>query len=515
MPMKPNPVAIPSQRYEELRKKRALPRTLMGGTTAMRAAAQTYLPKYPAEPPKTYKTRLANTHLYPAFSDAVHKQASKFFREPIMLEGVPKPIEDILTKDIDGEGRALTPFGMDVVDAAMCDGVSFIFVDKDPLPVGATRADELRLNVQPKWILFTADQVIGWRHATINGKTTLTQLRVKQCTWEPAGEFGEVDVERVRVYNADGATPVVFQVWRKYKDETTGEEVWRIESDGVLALTYIPIEPFYTRRVGFMEGEPPLDGLADLSSEHWVSSSEQRNALTFLRFSMLVLIGMQPPKQIKKAPNLAQGEIGDEVEPKVEIGPAKVLYAPVGGDAKYVEHSGKGIESGTKDLEAIERRMQTTGIALRVENQGKVTATASALDSAETNATMKAMAKELKDTIERCIQITADWMKIANASLGEVKVYDEFGEVVTEVTLDQLLKMRMAREMSRETFWAELKRRGILSDDFDPAKEETLIAADEAKDMEKMMQTLEIQTAALPPEGGDKKGGKRVPPAKD
>lgn len=147
---------------------------------------------------------------------------------------------------------------------------------------------------------------------------------------------------------------------------------------------------------------------------------------------------------------------------------------------------------------------------IRVDNAGQVTATAAAIDSAETNAGMKAVAKALKDAVEIALQYTADWMALGK-SAGEVTVYEEFGDVETEVTLDQLLKMRAQREISQPTFWDECKRRHILSDEFDADKEQTLLAADVAADLTHMQDTIAVQAKAggpQPPGSGKNKSNK-------
>ena len=43
-------------------------------------------------------------------------------------------------------------------------------------------------------------------------------------------------------------------------------------------------------------------------------------------------------------------------------------------------------------------------------------------------------------------------------------------------TMDSLLKARVAGQLSRKTYWSELKRRGELSSSFDPDAEELALA---------------------------------------
>jgi len=62
-----------------------------------------------------------------------------------------------------------------------------------------------------------------------------------------------------------------------------------------------------------------------------------------------------------------------------------------GADAKYLEHTGAGIKAGFDDLAAIEKRMEQASMTVRVENAGRVTATAAAINSEDANAGLKAI----------------------------------------------------------------------------------------------------------------------------
>ena len=55
-----------------------------------------------------------------------------------------------------------------------------------------------------------------------------------------------------------------------------------------------------------------------------------------------------------------------------------------------------------------------------------VTATAAAIDSAESNAALKAVAHALEDALETALQMTADYVGLGEG--GGVEVYDEFAE---------------------------------------------------------------------------------------
>ena len=68
--------------------------TLMGGTRAMRAAAETYLPKEKEEETDDYNSRLARTYLVNYFKRTIEKLAGEVFSKPINVPDEMNPIID-------------------------------------------------------------------------------------------------------------------------------------------------------------------------------------------------------------------------------------------------------------------------------------------------------------------------------------------------------------------------------------------------------------------------------------
>ena len=465
MALDPNTASVGerSARQQELEAKRELPRALMGGTTTMRAAGEKFMPRHKAETDTTYKARLNGTTLFNAFKDAVLKQNGKLYGEPVALNDDVPPALVTLCQNVDGQGRALTPFAMDATQSAWVDGVSYILVDFPKLQpeVGqtvVTLADQQRAGARPYWVLVKASQLLGMRTEDTGGAQRLTQVRLLETITRPSGDYGEEVIERVRVLLPGG-----FEVWEPVKNQTTKQ--WQLVEEGATTNREIMLVPIYTNRVGFMEGEPPLSSLAELNAEHWLSSSENRHALTFLRFAMLAFTGF------------SQEELNT-----VEVGPDKGIAVPTGGTVAYIEHSGKGIEAGFTDLAKIEERMETAGMTVRVENAGAVTATTSAINSAESNAALKAVAKALEDSLAQALQYTADLLKIPEG--GHVTVYSGFAETAPQGSIDELIKLRSTSNLSRQTLWDILKQRAVLPEDFDEEVEAERIGnADLAMDL--------------------------------
>lgn len=458
-----------SLRVAALEHKRALPRALMGGTSAMRAAGEMFMPRHKSETATVYSTRLNSTTLFNAFKDCVLKQVGKLFSQPIICNDDVPPMLVTLCENIDGQGRAVTPFGMDVLTHAMVDGVAYILVDAPHVeeredeeganPSLVTMADQIAQGVRPYCVLVTAGQVLGWRSEDVGGVHKVTQLRIRECSVEEDGDYGEREVERVRVLYPGG-----YEVWERVRVAGQATVEYQLIETGSTTLTDIPIVPVYTNRTAFMEGEPPLSALAELNAEHWVSSSENRHALTYSRFAMLAFTGFSKEEILA-----------------VEVGPAKGIPVPQGGSVEYIEHTGAGINAGFADIDRIEKRMESAGMTTRIEGAGSVTATTSAINSAESNAALKAIAQGLEDSLAQVLQYMAQLSSESNG--GTVEVYDAFAEEAPQGTVDELLKLRANRDLSRPTLWDILKGRGVLPEDFDAAAEAAKIESDIGTDM--------------------------------
>ena len=474
-----NSVAKPTTTYDAGAKRRELPRTLMGGTAAMRDAREKYLPQHPVESSDAYETRLKGAFLYNAFEMTVGAQASKFFAEPIVLkDDVPPPLKK-LCENIDSEGRALTPFCIDLVKEAFVDGVSFLLVDFPNMFTGATQADQRAVAARPYWVLIKAEDLIGWRSKDVSGKQTLVQARIKENTMVPDGEYAEKVSERIREL-----VPGAWRVWEKQTDQQDAKIKWVVIQEGATSLDYIPMIPLYVNGISHFDGSPPLRSLAEMNQEHWISLSEQKRALSFARFDMLVISGVE------------------EAGTGVEVGPNKVLMLPMGAAATTVTQSGAGIAAGRQDLLDIEQRMQSAGLELRVDNAGETTATAAAIDSDETNAGLRAVAKNLEDCIEAALQFSADYLRLPKG--GSVEVNDAFGPNEVPGTALDITSIKGAGIISTSTAQTELKRRGVLGEDFDAEKEAALMQDETAQNFQNAMDQQAAFAAAnpQPPPGG-------------
>jgi len=472
-------VATPSDDHIRLMKLWKLPRALMQGTRGMRAAGARavgnaqfteWLPKEPAETPAAYTARLFRSTLFNGFRKTVKDMTGKVFQREITIEeDVPDELK-MLAENIDLAGRHLNVFGRDVFFDGMQTGINYILVEMPPAltkPDGSvvTVADEQAAAIRPYLVHIKAEDLIGFKSTLVNGVVTLTQVRIREDATIPDGDFCETTVEQIRMLE-----PGTWAIWRK-AEVSNGRKEWQLFEEGTTSLTYIPLVPVYINRTGFMLGEPPLEDLADLNVAHWQSSSDQRNILHVARVPILFGAGFSSDDTIAIGAN------------------TMVRSSDVNAKLAWVEHTGAAIASGRDDLKDLEFQMQVQGLQLIMPQPGGKTATGEVRDEAKENSPLAMMAMALGDALECAFGMMAYYLQLPKPAPkagedgddrgGSIDVNTDFGVGTgSGIDLTLLLQAAVAGKISKETFWAEMKRRDILADNFDADVEKDRLASE-------------------------------------
>ena len=425
-------------------------RALMGGTTAMRKARETYLPRFGKESHAAYEARLRSSWLFNGYRKTVRDMTGRIFSKPVEAEDTPDQISEWLA-NADLQGRDLSTFARQVFEDALAGpGISYIMVDAPPREGTITVAQAQAQNLRPYLIHLRAEDVLGWKTEVINNVTTLTQIRIQEEYTETSAtdEFAEVSKPQVRVLDRM-APGVLSRIFRKGQRD---EWVEVPELAAVYDVPEITIIPFYINRSGFFTGEPLLDDLADINIAHWQSQSDQRHILHYARVPVLFGAGV---------PANAVGEIGASTAIIAESPDAKM---------QWVEHSGKAIEAGRQDLKDLEFQMETFGLQLLTARPSSQSATGEALDANKETSILAMTADQLQDALEQAIT----WMGVYGGIEADpsVSVNKDFG--VTMMNAQEasvLLQAVKDGEISRETFLGEWKRRGFIRSDIDSDEE--------------------------------------------
>ena len=418
-----------------------LAKALLGGTSAMRAAGERYLPKWPNEQQESYSCRLAVSTLFPAYGRTVETLTGKPFSQPVTVnDDVPGVIRALLPA-IDSEGRNLDAFAAQALEVALGYGLAGILVDFPRMDGVKTLADQRNRGARPYFVLIKPEAIVGWRVARDGAMWRLTQLRLMETATEADGAYGEREIEQIRVLEPGR--------WEVHRKNSKGE--WAMVEEGLSTLAQIPFVPVYGRQTGFMRATPPLLEVAHLNVQHWQSSSDQQNILHVARVPILTVIGAS-----------------DDTE--ITVGASSAVKLPQGADMKWVEHTGAAIGAGRQDLVDLEERMRQAGAELLVIAPGKITATQVATENAVGMCALQRITLGLQDGLNSALQLMANWMNLPTG--GTVTIFNDFGaQSLAEASAQLLLDANMAGKISDVTLISEWKRRNILGADVDAESE--------------------------------------------
>lgn len=420
---------------------------LLGGTPAMRKAAQAYLPKWPNEDPDSYEARRKTATLYPAFDRTLGVMAGKpFSKELTLSEDVPESIRD-WCQNCDLEGRNLHSFMADQMAECLGYGIAGVLVDFPRTAGLRTRADEAAAGVRPYLVMVKHSQVLGWRTARgDDGVTRLTQLRLAEVVEVDDGEYGTKEVQRVRVLR-----PGRWELWEQ------GDRAWTKIDEGATTLPVIPYVPFYGRRTAFMTGKSPLLNLAYLNVKHWQSQSDQDTILHVARVPILFTKGFQEGETITVGASAAVRSENDQA------------------DMKYVEHTGAAIEAGRQALEDLQEQMIQTGAELLVAQPGERSATEANNDAEANKSELQRIVEGFEDSIDQCLQLMADWAKLGEG--GHASLYKDFtAATLTDASAQLIMNLQQAGLITKKTAIREQQRRGMLAPDVNPDDELEAVA---------------------------------------
>lgn len=453
---------------------------IVDGAEAMRARHDKYLPKFPNETATDYKFRWENSKFTNVYRDIIENLSSKPFEQEVSLVdddakpkpgeatpegGANKPPAEILSfiEDVDGTGCNLTVFSADTFFSGINNALDWILVDFptviDEPGRPRTVAEEKAMGIRPFWVHIMAANVLDVRSRVVNGKERLIYMKIQE--WEPDGKY-------IRIMRADDVTAA----WELYKEDPTrtvenGQvHKYHFEASGSITIGEIPMRPFATgRRKGrSWRFNPPMQDAASLQIELYQQESGLKNIETLAGFPMLTGEGVKPEYegtgQNKKAKTLATG-------------PNAVLYGGSDGQTvgkwNFIAPPADIMKFLLEHINETVKQLRELGRNPLTAQSAGVTVINSMVAAKKGNSAVQMWGLNLKNTLEEALMLTAKWMKVSYDP--QVNVYTDFDVDGAESDIDALMTARRDRNISLETFWKEMMRRGVLSAEFDPDDE--------------------------------------------
>lgn len=440
-----------SEEIKTLAKEWALLDALTGGTPAMRAAGATYLPAAPKEEAESHRARLSVATLFPAYKRTVSVMAGKPFAKSLTLTDAAPTIER-WAEDVDLQGVNLHSFAAEMFEESF-NGLAGILIEYPrvgPAPQGVrTVAAVEAAGLRPYMVRVMHNRILGWRTGEIQGRVTLTQLRLAETGEIEDGEYGTKTVDRVRVMR-----PGSWELWEKGKTD------WAMIDEGNTSLPVIPFVPVYGRRRGFMDGAPAMLDLAYLNVKHWQSQSDQDNIERVARVPILVFLGAEDSSQLV-------------------VGASSAVKLPMNADLKFVEHTGAAIGAGADGLTRLEDQMIQSGAELLVQRPGQRTATEAANDAEANKSDLQRMTEQFEDALDQALIFMASYGNVPIEQAGSVSLFKDFASATLSDASAQLVADLNSRGLlTKETTLREMQRRGVLEASVD-VEDEIAAAAEE------------------------------------
>jgi len=444
---------------------------IVDGAERMRDQHALYLPQFPNESDPSYTFRWKNAKFTNVYRDIVENLASKPFEQEVTLSGavnksnddtvIPQAFLDFV-EDVDGSGNTLSTFAADTFFDGINSTIDWIFVDYSNIEAGTrTVADEKRLGIRPFWSHVKAANVLEVRSKVINGKEQINFFRML--------EF-EADVKHVRIIERDNAG-VWWHLYRELPASQVKSVRFELIDSGVMTIPVIPMVPFVTgRRVGrSWQFRPMLRDAADLQIELFQDESGLKNIKALSGFPILTANGVAPPT------------IGSGANKKIQtiqVGPETILYAPPSGQGgtsgswQYIQPDASVMTFLQSDVQKTIDQLRELGRNPLTAQTAGVTVINSATAAKKTSTTVQLWALGLKNALENALVITGMWLNIPQTQYDpEVFVFTDFDVMGSLEDLTALIEARKNGDISRETLWHEMVRRGILSGEFDPELE--------------------------------------------
>jgi hypothetical protein len=406
---------------------------LLQGTYGMRRKHRRYLPQEPRELDESYDNRLARSVCPPYYQRLERMLAGMLTRKPVRLNDVSDIVREQLF-DVNLLGDDLNVWTYETARKMVRYGHVGVLVD-------APAAGE---NGRPYWVTYAPREILGWRSELVNGSQQLTQLRLLENVIIPDGEYGEKQVEQVRVL-----TPGNFELHRR--DDKSGD--FRMFDSGTTSLSEIPFSVAYSNRVNYLESRPPLEDIAELNLKAYQVQSDLDNQLHICAVPMLAFFGF---------PSSAE---------EVSAGPGEAIAFPAEGKAEYIEPSGNSFDSQFKRLEQIAYQINELGLsAVLGQKLSAETAEAKRIDRSQGDSTMMVIAQNMQDLIDNCLNYHAQYLNITEVGSSYVN-RDFLGARLDPQDIQALLQLYMAGTITQETLLQNLADGEVLGDDFDVEQE--------------------------------------------
>jgi hypothetical protein len=400
------------------------------GTNYLRDMSETYLPQEPREDDDAYQTRVDRSVLSPYTSRLIETAAGAILRKPIHIEGDPYWLE--LAQNIDGLGSNINEYARRALVSSLTYGHSAILVDYPAASAARNLAEERAMGRRPYFVHVDAPQIWGWRKEP--GTNRLLQVRIHDYDVRPLNEFGEEQVEEMRVIYPG-----------RYDLYTLGQELVEFTATGGYSLDEIPLVPIYSNRRGLLVSQPPLLDIANINITHYQRQADLIHALHIAAMPTLVLEGW------------------DDTTGSATMGVNYAIAMQPGNKAYYVQADATSFDAQMAELESLASQMSTLGVT-KLFGQKFVAESAEAkrIDQAQSNSVLSIISQELESALNQAFAFAAQYVGMEPPEITIDRDFDYYRLIGQDVSV--LAQLNQMGKISDAMLLEVLRRGEVLPD---------------------------------------------------
>ncbi len=400
------------------------------GTNYLRDMSETYLPQEPREDDDAYQTRVDRSVLSPYTSRLIETAAGAILRKPIHIEGDSYWLE--LAQNIDGLGSNINEYARRALVSSLTYGHSAVLVDYPAASEARNLAEERAMGRRPYFVHVDAPQIWGWRKES--GTNRLLQVRIHDYDVRPLNEFGEEQVEEMRVIYPG-----------RYDLYTLGQELVEFTATGGYSLTEIPLVPIYSNRRGLLVSQPPLLDIANLNITHYQRQADLIHALHIAAMPTLVLEGW------------------DDTTGSATMGVNYAIAMQPGNKAYYVQADATSFDAQMAELESLASQMSTLGVT-KLFGQKFVAESAEAkrIDQAQSNSVLSIISQELESALNQAFAFAAQYVGMEPPEITIDRDFDYYRLIGQDVSV--LAQLNQMGKISDAMLLEILRRGEVLPD---------------------------------------------------
>lgn len=409
-----------------------------------------YLPKEPGEPLTAYRQRLHRSTYTPVYRDSIRAYAGLLNRFQLIN---PPPSMAVNEQNVDLQGSSVYSFCNRCDEFCIRDGGVFIMVDM-PRSGGETNyLDERKDGRSPYLMLVERKDVINWSVEYVGGKEYVKHATIRQLRAVPDPTGYGSKIEPIYLVLKPNSVETISM------ENKNGKWIQTSESVVFTSMPVVPLVWYGASSSRFAQGDLPMNGLAELSIQHYQMRSDLQELLH--KCAMPVPVRKGAPR----------GPNGHAVA--LVLGPNTAVDLPDNGEFTFAEPTGKSLERHQAEITHLEALMDRSGLNFLYGANIK-TATEASLRASQISSQVSSLIRNKTSSFSTVMRL---WAKYA----GELSdLTAESGMAINDSLINrpidpsgiaQMVNLVKAKMLSRQTALDELQRGGVLDPDLKIAQE--------------------------------------------